>query len=172
MLNDTRVSKWGNSLAIRIPRAIAREGRLAEGDRLTLDLATDGSIVLRSNRRRYELRQLVSQITTRNRHAETDWGMPVGRESCDVRLRSRRQRSNLADVLNPQAGHERAGLRPALVLSSKNVQPSDCWTDGLQQPEIRQVGRGRLSEGTWIAGTWRVYQSLSPKDRELVPGLA
>ena len=81
MLNDTRVSKWGNSLAIRIPRGIVREGRFAEGDRLTIDLATDGSIVLRSNRRKYELRQLVSQITTRNRHAETDWGMPAGRES-------------------------------------------------------------------------------------------
>ena len=81
MLNDTRVSKWGNSLAIRIPRAIARAGRLAEGDRLTLDLITDGSIVLRSNRRKYELRQLVSQITSRNRYPETDWGMPVVRES-------------------------------------------------------------------------------------------
>jgi len=81
MLNDTQVSKWGNSLAVRIPRGIAKEARLAEGDRLTLDLATDGSIVLRSTRRKYELRQLVSRITARNRHSETDWGPPAGRES-------------------------------------------------------------------------------------------
>ena len=78
---DTRLSRWGHSLAVRIPRAIVREARLADGDRLTLDLARDGSIVLRSSRRRYELRQLLSRITPRNRHRETDWGAPAGRES-------------------------------------------------------------------------------------------
>jgi antitoxin MazE len=81
MRNDTQISKWGNSLAVRIPLILAREVRLAEGDRLTLDLATDGSIVLRPARRKYELRQLVSRINTKNRHAETDWGPPTGRES-------------------------------------------------------------------------------------------
>ena len=81
MRNDTQISKWGNSLAVRIPLILAREARLAEGDRLTLDLATDGSIVLRPARRKYELRQLVSRINTKNRHAETDWGPPSGRES-------------------------------------------------------------------------------------------
>ncbi len=81
MPNDTKVSKWGNSLAVRIPLALAREARLAEGDRLKLNLATDGSIVLRSARRKYELRQLVSRITSKNRHSETDWGPPAGKES-------------------------------------------------------------------------------------------
>ena len=81
MPNDTQVSKWGNSLAVRIPRGIAKEARLAEGDRLTLNLATDGSIVLRSTRRKYELGQLVSRITAKNRHSETDWGPPAGQES-------------------------------------------------------------------------------------------
>ena len=68
-------------MAVRIPRGIAKEACLDEGDWLTLDLATDGSIVLRSARRKYELRQLVSRITARNRHSETDWGPPAGRES-------------------------------------------------------------------------------------------
>ena len=81
MPNDTHVSKWGNSLAVRIPQGLAREARLAEGDRLTLDLAADGSIVLRSTRRKYELRQLLSRITARNRHSETDWGKPAGQEA-------------------------------------------------------------------------------------------
>jgi antitoxin MazE len=78
---DAQLSKWGNSLAVRIPKAIAHEAKLAEGDRLSLDLASDGSIVIRSARRRYGLRQLVSGITTRNRHQETDWGPPAGKES-------------------------------------------------------------------------------------------
>jgi antitoxin component of MazEF toxin-antitoxin module len=58
------------------------KARIAAGpDRLTLDLATDGSIGLRSTRRKYDLRQLVSRITTKNRHSETEWGPPAGQES-------------------------------------------------------------------------------------------
>jgi antitoxin MazE len=81
MPNDTRVSKWGNSLAVRIPQGLEREAHLSEGDRLTLNLAADGSIVLRSTRRKYELRELVSRISTRNRHSETDWGKLAGQEA-------------------------------------------------------------------------------------------
>lgn len=80
MPNDTQVSKWGNSLAVRIPQAIVREARLLEGDRLSLDLAADGSIVLRSRRRKYSLDKLVSQIKPANRHGEGEWGLPMGKE--------------------------------------------------------------------------------------------
>ena len=78
---ETQIAKWGNSLAVRIPRAIAREARLAEGDRLALELNSKGSIVLRSSRNRYDLRELVSRITAKNRHGETGWGAPAGKES-------------------------------------------------------------------------------------------
>ena len=81
MPNETQVAKWGNSLAVRIPQAIVREARLAEGDRLSLDLAGDGSIVLRSRHRKYSLDELVAKIEPNNRHSETDWGAPQGRES-------------------------------------------------------------------------------------------
>jgi antitoxin MazE len=81
MANDTQVAKWGNSPAVWIPKALAGRARLAEGDRLSLDLTDDGAIVLRARRRRYALRDLVSKITPRNRHAETHWGAPAGRES-------------------------------------------------------------------------------------------
>jgi len=80
MPNDTHVAKWGNSLAVRIPQAIVTEARLAEGDRLSFDLAGDGSIVLRSRHRKYSLDQLVAGIRPGNRHHETDWGAPQGKE--------------------------------------------------------------------------------------------
>jgi len=80
MPNDTHVAKWGNSLAVRIPQAIVTEARLAAGDRLSLDLTGDGSIVLRSRRRKYSLDQLVAAIKKGNRHHETDWGAPKGKE--------------------------------------------------------------------------------------------
>ena len=81
MPNDTQVAKWGNSLAVRIPRAIIKDAGLAEGDRLSLDLAPDGSIVLRSSRRKYSLDELVAGISKRNRHRETVWGAVKGKES-------------------------------------------------------------------------------------------
>jgi antitoxin MazE len=81
MANDTQVAKWGNSLAVRIPQDVIREAGLAEGDRVTFDLSSDGSIVLRTSRRKYSLKQLVAGITKRNRHSETNWGAPQGKES-------------------------------------------------------------------------------------------
>ena len=81
MAGDTQLSKWGNSLAVRIPQAVIKEARLAEGDKVSLEVAVDGSIVLRSARRRYALSQLVAKISSKNRHRETDWGKPAGRES-------------------------------------------------------------------------------------------
>ncbi|HXK03944.1 MAG TPA: AbrB/MazE/SpoVT family DNA-binding domain-containing protein [Verrucomicrobiae bacterium] len=81
MATETQIAKWGNSLAVRIPRGIAREARFAEGDRLSLDLATDGSVVMRSKHRKYSLDQLVRQIKKGNRHRESSFGPPQGLES-------------------------------------------------------------------------------------------
>jgi antitoxin component of MazEF toxin-antitoxin module len=60
-----------------IPQAIAKE---AEGDCLAMNLASDGAVVLRSARPRYELSELVSGIKPGNRHPETDGGQPKARE--------------------------------------------------------------------------------------------
>jgi antitoxin MazE len=81
MRNETIISKWGNSLAVRIPLAIAKQANLGEGDCVALDLNKDGGIVLRPTRQKYKLSDLVAQITPRNRHKETDWGKPLGEES-------------------------------------------------------------------------------------------
>ena len=81
MPNQTTVSKWGNSLAVRIPQAIAKQASLNEGDCVALAIHSDGAIVLRPTRRKYELSELVSRITPKNRHRETDWGKPRGEES-------------------------------------------------------------------------------------------
>jgi antitoxin MazE len=80
MLGETKLAKWGNSLAVRIPQAVAKEARLREGDSLAVDLDRDGSIILRSAPKRYELAALVSRITPKNRHRETSWGGPQGKE--------------------------------------------------------------------------------------------
>lgn len=79
MATTTRVAKWGNSLGLRLPRSVAREARLDEGD--TVDVSVDnGAIVIRPSRPRYSLDELVGRITARNRHGEADWGPPAGGE--------------------------------------------------------------------------------------------
>ena len=67
-------------MAVRIPKNLAEDARVREGDRLNLSVAKDGAIVIRPARRKYSLDELVSGITTKNRHEETDWGPPVGNE--------------------------------------------------------------------------------------------
>jgi len=76
----TQIGKWGNSLAVRIPGAYAKDLNLEEG--MELDVAlVNGGILLSPRRKEYTLEELVARITPENRHAETDWGPPVGRES-------------------------------------------------------------------------------------------
>jgi antitoxin MazE len=81
MQNESTISKWGNSLAVRIPLAIARQASLGEGDCVKMALDREGAIILRPSRRKYELSDLVARITPKNRHQATDWGQPQGEES-------------------------------------------------------------------------------------------
>ena len=79
MATTTQLAKWGNSLGLRLPKSVAREARLDEGD--TVDVSVDnGAIVIRASRPRYSLDELVGRITARNRHRETEWGDPLGDE--------------------------------------------------------------------------------------------
>ena len=78
---QSQITKWGNSLAVRLPKAVAVEAGVSEGDRVSIDVAGDGSIVLRNSRPKYTLKELVAGIHPRNRHKEADWGPPAGEES-------------------------------------------------------------------------------------------
>jgi antitoxin MazE len=74
-----QLAKWGNSLAVRIPKAVAEQARLQEGDSIVIE-AVQGRIELRPAARIPTLEELVAQITLENRHEETDWGPDVGKE--------------------------------------------------------------------------------------------
>ena len=79
MATTTQLSKWGNSLGLRLPKSVAREVQLGEGD--TVQVSVDnGTIVIRPSRPRYSLDDLVRRITPKNRHDESDWGGPLGDE--------------------------------------------------------------------------------------------
>ena len=76
----TQIAKWGNSLGLRLPKSVALEAQVGEGDAVDVSVE-NGVIVIRPNRPGYSLEQLVAEITPLNRHNESDWGTPVGDEA-------------------------------------------------------------------------------------------
>jgi antitoxin MazE len=77
--------KWGNSLALRVPKAFADEIGASHGKAAEMTMS-DGKLVIevaRSRRlkRRDSLDELIAGITPDNRHEEIDWGPPAGNEA-------------------------------------------------------------------------------------------
>lgn len=76
-----QLAKWGNSLAVRIPAAYAKEIGAAENSRAELTIE-HGKLVLTpvANTPRFDLDDLVSRITDENRHDEVSTGLALGNE--------------------------------------------------------------------------------------------
>jgi antitoxin component of MazEF toxin-antitoxin module len=75
------VTKSGDALFIEIPRALAVEAGIAEGDELQLAIESAGRVVLQAaSRSPLTLEDLLSRITPENCRGETGWGPPVGKE--------------------------------------------------------------------------------------------
>jgi len=70
---------WGNSQALRIPRAMLDALNIREGDEVEL-VIEDGRLNVRPISPKLTLESLVAQITPENCHEELDWGKPVGNE--------------------------------------------------------------------------------------------
>jgi antitoxin MazE len=77
---QTMIQQWGNSLALRIPKAFAQQARVKKGSAVTLSVEKGRMVMKPLRRRKYTLEELVSKITPKNRHPETDWGRPMGKE--------------------------------------------------------------------------------------------
>ena len=76
----TRIQKWGNSLAVRIPRPFAEETNLHEDCTVDVSLHDGKLIVVPVADPTPTLEELVRKITPRNRHRETETGGPIGNE--------------------------------------------------------------------------------------------
>jgi antitoxin MazE len=76
----TRVQKWGNSLAVRIPKPFAEGAGLRPSSEVEVSLEK-GEVRLSPVRPGWKLRQLLSGVTKRNLHTEVDSGSAVGREA-------------------------------------------------------------------------------------------
>ena len=76
----TRVQKWGNSLAVRIPRPLAEEARIEENTTVEVSLGA-GRLTIVPVEPALTLESLVEEITYENRHDEIDTGSAVGKEA-------------------------------------------------------------------------------------------
>lgn len=70
---EALVLKWGNSLAVRLPKQVAAEARFQQGDRIRLEVDEMGTV--RIKRAFPTLDELVAQITPENRYTENEVGV-------------------------------------------------------------------------------------------------
>jgi len=75
-----RVQKWGNSLALRIPKKVAEEAGLSSDSPVEITFV-EGQIVISSVSEEVPtLEELLAKVTDENIHREVDMGAPVGKE--------------------------------------------------------------------------------------------
>jgi len=81
-MTHAQIVRWGNSLAVRIPKPIAEEAGVREGDPIVVE-ATKGRIRLRRVEHIPTLKELVANITPKNRYGEIRIGRERGKEAVE-----------------------------------------------------------------------------------------
>ena len=78
---ETRVQRWGNSLALRIPKSMADEAGLKDNSPVHLTLRDKQLVVVPVLKATLSLDALLAQVTDDNLHREVDTGTAVGGEA-------------------------------------------------------------------------------------------
>lgn len=73
----SHIAKWGNSLGIRIPRAVAKQLDIADGSEVNLTVENDQIII---SKPKYTLQELLAKVNKNNLHGEVNFGKPRGHE--------------------------------------------------------------------------------------------
>ena len=76
----TKIQQWGNSLALRIPKAFAVEANLYKG--AVVDVSEEGGKIILTpvKKRKFTLESLLAGVTKENIHSEISTGKRVGKE--------------------------------------------------------------------------------------------
>lgn len=77
---ETRIQKWGNSLAIRIPKPFALEVGLEQNSLVAVSVS-EGKLILEPVKPSYSLEELLAHVTKDNLHQEVETGLSVGNEA-------------------------------------------------------------------------------------------
>ncbi len=78
---QVQVQKWGNSLALRIPKAFAKQTKISKGSLVDLSIKNNNLIIIPIlEEKEYSLESFLSKIDESNIHSEIDFGALVGKE--------------------------------------------------------------------------------------------
>ncbi|WP_447985450.1 AbrB/MazE/SpoVT family DNA-binding domain-containing protein [Nitrospira sp. Nam74] len=77
---ESRLKKWGNSIAVRLPMSMVKKCQLSENQRIDISCHGGRIVIEPVSFSRYHFDVLVRQITAENRHDPVDFGCPLGRE--------------------------------------------------------------------------------------------
>lgn len=75
-----KIVKWGNSMAVRLPKVVLRDIGLDEGDILEFGTKNGAIVAKPVKKKKPQLRDLLARVTPENTHDEVDWGKPRGKE--------------------------------------------------------------------------------------------
>lgn len=78
---NAHFSKWGNSIALRIPNGVAKELQVTDGNSAELHVKDGCLIVTPRSKPKYDLDEMIAAITPENVHGEIDFGDPLGNEA-------------------------------------------------------------------------------------------
>ncbi len=77
---QTKIQKWGNSLAIRIPKSFALDINLKQDELVDLSVNEDKIVITPMRGEKYSLEDLLKGVSENNLHGEIDTGSPIGKE--------------------------------------------------------------------------------------------
>ncbi|MBS0350338.1 MAG: AbrB/MazE/SpoVT family DNA-binding domain-containing protein [Proteobacteria bacterium] len=79
---EATIQKWGNSLAIRIPLAVAQQCHLKKGSSVNITVE-DRKMIIQLMEKKMSLSKLLAEINASNLHSRIDIDEFIGREDTD-----------------------------------------------------------------------------------------
>ena len=77
---QTTIKKWGNSLALRIPKLFASDANLKLNEMVDISIDQGSIIITPIGEKEYSLKKLLEGVSENNLHGEFDTGAPIGKE--------------------------------------------------------------------------------------------
>ena len=77
---QTKIKKWGNSLALRIPKLLALDANLKQDSLVDISIEKNSIIITPISEKEYSLEKLLKGVSKNNLHGEFNTGAPVGKE--------------------------------------------------------------------------------------------
>lgn len=77
---NIQVQKWGNSLAIRLPKAFANQTQIGEGTLVEVKQEDESIIIRPVVKGKYSLKKMLAEVNAKNLHKENKVTEVLGKE--------------------------------------------------------------------------------------------